>query len=75
MSYYYFNVGFLNWWWRWRVGSRDPKVGPTTSVDHHYKLMESYNIYISIPIGGAVPNFGMDPQIMVLMKDNKFRFD
>ncbi len=46
MSYYYFNVGFLNWWWRWRVGSRDPKVGPTTSVDHHYKLMESYNIYI-----------------------------
>ncbi len=30
---------------------------------------------ISIPIGGAGPNFSMDPQIMVLMKHNKFRFD
>ncbi len=30
---------------------------------------------ISIPIGGAVPNFGMDPQIMALMKHTKFRFD
>ncbi len=30
---------------------------------------------ISRPIGGAVPNFGMDPQTMVLMKSTKFRFD
>ncbi len=30
---------------------------------------------MSRPIGGAVPNYGMDPQIMVLMKHTKFRFD
>ncbi len=25
MSYYHLNVGFLNWWWRYRVVFRDPK--------------------------------------------------
>ncbi len=25
MSYYYFNVEFLNWWWSYRVVFRDPK--------------------------------------------------
>ncbi len=30
---------------------------------------------ISIPVGGAVPNFGIYPQIGALMKHTKFRFD
>ncbi len=30
---------------------------------------------ISRPIGGTIPNFGMDPQNMVSMKRTKFRFD
>ncbi len=32
-------------------------------------------IGISGPIGGAVPNFGMDLQIIVLIKRTKFHFD
>ncbi len=34
-----------------------------------------YILGISRPIGGAVPNFGIRPQIMVLMMHNKFCFD
>ncbi len=37
------NVEFLNWWWRYRVGSRDPKVGQITSNDHHYKCAKFHN--------------------------------
>ncbi len=43
------------------------------------KLSKIIGIYVYFfylkPIGGAVPNYGMDPQIMVLMKHSKFRFD
>ncbi len=35
MSYYNFNVEYLNWWWRYRDGSRDSKVGQFTSIDDH----------------------------------------
>ncbi len=37
MRYYHFNVEYLNWWWRYRVGYRDPKAGQITIYGHHYK--------------------------------------
>ncbi len=80
MSYSNFNVDYLNWCGARELVLETPKVGQITSNNNNYKLIESYKqicdfFSISIPVGGAVPNFGMDPQILVLMKHNKFRFD
>ncbi len=66
MSYYNFNVEYLNWRWRYRFDSRDPNVGQITSNDIHYKIIEYYRqicVFFSIsrPIGGAVPNCGHGP--------------
>ncbi len=43
MRYYHFNVEYLNWWWRYRVGSRDSKVGQITIHDHLYKCAKLHN--------------------------------
>ncbi len=42
MSYSNFYFEYLNWWWRYRVDSRDPKVGQISSNDNHYKIIKSY---------------------------------
>ncbi len=44
MSNYHFNVEFLNWWRRYRVGSRDPKVGLITIHGHFYKCANFHNV-------------------------------
>ncbi len=48
MSYSDLYFEYLNCWWRYRVNSRDLKVGQISSNDHHYKIIKSYEQIFSV---------------------------
>lgn len=50
-SYNHLKTEYLSWWWCYKVGPRDSKVGQNTIKEHHCKCANFHHFHKQTPIG------------------------